>query len=256
MNIVIIEDEPLLAQALEAELREVDPFSTVTCKLTTIEEALAYLTPDTMPDLFFSDIQLPDGLSFEIFKTLGVQVPVVFCTAFDSYALEAFKANGIDYILKPFATEDIRATIIKYKQLVSGKEEVMPDLSKLVQWMEHNRREEETQTSILVHQGEKITPVKSSEVALASLDHGLVSVFTFTGQRFPVNYNMDKLHQHLGKGFYRVNRQYVINRDAVQHVSRYFARKLLIQPSISFSEPLIVSKAGASDFLRWLETTE
>ena len=249
MKVIIIEDEPLMAEALEEELLKADESIEILKKLGSIKEALNFLTPDNLPDLFFSDIQLPDGLSFEIFKTLQTTTPIIFCTAYDEYALDAFKANGIDYVLKPFESEDIVRTLGKYQNLVSQPDK--QDYNQLLSILENSRSK--APSALLIYQGDKIIPIKATSVALAEVDHGIVYVRTVEGQRHAVNYNMDRLHELLGRDFYRLNRQYLIHRDTVKQVSQYFARKLLVVPSISVQEKLIVSKANATDFLRWLE---
>src|ERR1700743_1103861 len=117
MNIVIIEDEPLTAKDLEICIRGAEPGVTIVAVLGSVAEAGGYFREHTLPDLIFSDIQLGDGLSFSIFADLEEQVPVIFCTAYDAYALDAFKATGIDYILKPFTAKTIAAALAKYQSL-------------------------------------------------------------------------------------------------------------------------------------------
>eukprot|EP01136_Pigoraptor_vietnamica_P022480 Opistho-1_new@73672 len=117
MNIVIIEDERLVADDLEANIKQLLADTANIVQLRSVKEAATYLNDAPLPDLIFSDIQLGDGLSFEIFAAVNKPVPVIFCTAYDEYALEAFKANGIDYILKPFTTQILEQALKKYRQL-------------------------------------------------------------------------------------------------------------------------------------------
>ena len=123
MKVVIIEDEPLMAEELVDEIHKVDQSIAVVGKFPSVRATLDFLAQNEMPDLFFSDIQLTDGLSFEIFSVIKKPVPVIFCTAFHEYALDAFKANGIDYLLKPFDNMAITKTLYKYKHLIGESDE-------------------------------------------------------------------------------------------------------------------------------------
>jgi len=253
MNIIIIEDEPLMADALEKELKQVDPGCSIITKLSSIRGALHYFEQGgTLPDLFFSDIELTDGLSFEIFRAREFNVPVVFCTAYSEYALDAFKANGIDYILKPFETQDIESTLVKYKKMVGNRTSNLQQVEQLIQAMAS--KENQKDKTLLVHHGDKITPIDTSEIALIFIELGLVTLITFSQKRFPLNYTMDHLQEVLGHDFYRLNRQFIIHRKAIQHVARYQARKLLVKPTIDFKDNLFVSKTGTSQFLAWLSS--
>src|ERR1700739_2942430 len=117
MKVVIIEDEKLTAEDLEESIKNAAPDATITAILKSVKEAVDYFKQNSVPDLIFSDIQLGDGLSFEIFKSLSLTVPVIFCTAYDEYALNAFKANGVDYIVKPYTQKNITEAITKFKEL-------------------------------------------------------------------------------------------------------------------------------------------
>jgi len=251
MIVIIIEDEAILSNALKEELLELDGTIEIVAQLGSIKETLAYFAQNEAPDLFFSDIELADGLSFEIFKAIENIAPIIFCTAYNQYALEAFQVYGIDYILKPFDTKSISEALQKYKTLFQNQPNSAVDFSAVLQLFEQQKQRQKN--SLLIHRGDKITPLSIHEIALASLQNGVVYVHTYQNTRYAVNYNLDRLHTIFGEDFYRVNRQYLIHRKAVQHASQYFARKLTIRPIIKFEDPLIVSKANASDFLRWLE---
>ncbi len=252
MKVVLIEDEPLMAEALREEILIADPSIEILAELASIEESISYLHLHGFPDLFFSDIELADGLSFEIFKQVNNTTPIIFCTAYNHYALEAFQAYGIDYLLKPFYSSDIATTLRKYRSLFQNQNIDRPDFQALFERLQ--AKPVQQIHSILVHIGDKIIPVATSDIALAEINHGQVHIHTFDQKRLPVNYTMDTLIKLLGERFYRVNRQYIIQRKAIEHISQYFARKILIFPCIKFSKQLIVSKANASHFFKWLES--
>lgn len=252
MKVVLIEDEPLMAEALREEILLADPSIEILAHLSSIEESIDYLNTYGFPDLFFSDIELTDGLSFEIFKRVNNTTPIIFCTAYNHYALEAFQVCGIDYLLKPFHSNDIVATLQKYQSMFAGQSLGKMDFQALFKQLQVKSSPQAH--SILVHLGEKIIPIEKTKIALAEISNGQVYVHTFTQKRLPVNYNMDTLFKLLGERFYRVNRQYIIQRPAIDHVSQYFARKVLVVPCIPFTEKLIVSKANVSHFFKWLES--
>lgn len=251
MNIVIIEDEPLMASELERMVLALQPSWKVQARLDSIKQAIAYFEEHAFPDLFLSDIQLTDGLSFEFFKTVDVNIPVIFCTAYNQYALEAFRANGVDYILKPYDQEIIGQTLEKFQRLFQQKAFPKEAIEQLIQ--HYSPTSQSPSKSIIVYQGEKMIPVQLSNLFIVSLENGMSYIYTRDGQRFRSNKSLDVLEQKLGSYFFRANRQCLIHREAVQAVVPYFARKLLVQPVIMFDSKIIVSKAKASRFMRWLE---
>ena len=251
MRVLIIEDEPLMANNLEKQVKEVDPEISVVGKFESVKGTLDYLSENEMPDLFFSDIELTDGLSFEIFSRLEKLVPVIFCTAHNEYALEAFRANGIDYLLKPFEDSAIKETIRKYKSLRENPTH-SPDLSKVVNQL-LNQSQKRENTSLIVHQGRKMFPVKYEDMRLFFLKDGVTYVITENARKYIISNSLDSIEEVLGRAFYRLNRQVIIHRDAVGHIDSYFARKLLVTPVFKVDFDIIVSKANASNFLRWLE---
>ena len=251
MNVTIIEDEPLIADALEEKIKHSNPEIKVIAKLESIVKALKYLKHNELPDLFFSDIELRDGLSFEIFREIKNTTPIIFCTAYNHYALNAFQVYGIDYLLKPFKQVDIDAAINKYKTLVENPTKQTPDIQEVIKIIENKKNG--TAGTVLIYRGDKIIPLEKSKIRLAELSNGLVYVYTLSNERFAVNYSLDKLQNILGSDFYRVNRCFVINRQVIDYVAQHFARKLIIKPSFNFTTPLLVSKAKASEFLKWLE---
>ncbi|MBD1398162.1 response regulator transcription factor [Pontibacter sp. JH31] len=250
MKVVIIEDEPLMAEDLAETLVQLDPSITIAVILPSVQNAIAYLKQHNTADLIFSDIQLGDGLSFEIFKEISVSAPVVFCTAYDEYALDAFKANGIDYVLKPFTDTTIQSTLNKYKQL---QQKFTKEESRYQHLLEHfESKFSHSRGSILVYQRDKIIPLAVSDVAVCYVDNQITKVICFDQRTFVVNHTMDELERLLGAQFFRANRQQIINRKAVKEASQFFGRKLHIALNIPFQEDVIVSKAKSPVFLNWL----
>jgi two-component system response regulator LytT len=251
MTVVIIEDEGLVADDLELNIRQLidEPLDIV--QLRSVKEGIAYFKTADAPELIFSDIQLGDGLSFEIFVAEPVAVPVIFCTAYDEYALDAFKANGIDYILKPFTRQTLDNALQKYRQLKkifsAGK---APQFDALMQLLAG--RETQKAASVLVYHQDKIIPISLDDIAMFYLANEVTHLLTFSGKTFYPNKNLDELEKLSGSSFFRANRQFLVCRKAITDVSSFFSRKLSLNLNISFSEKVIVSKGKSAQFLAWL----
>ena len=255
MNIVIIEDERVVAEDLEQSITNLIKEPVHIVQLRSVKESIAWFKSAPAPDMIFSDIQLGDGLSFEIFIAVPITVPVIFCTAYDEYALEAFKANGIDYILKPFTTQTLEAALKKYnqfKQVFAAK--TPSSYSDLMQLL--TDREPVKTASILVYYQDKIMPVKLSDIALFYLENNIIHLLTFSGKTYYPNKNLDDLEKITGNHFFRANRQFLICRKAIVEVSKYFSRKLYLNLSIPFKEKVTISKGKAAEFLQWLTEAE
>lgn len=249
MNIAIIEDEVHIANRLEEILLELIPQVSIHKRIGSIQEGLDFFATNPPLDLIFSDIELLDGQSFEIFRLRPQSTPIIFCTAFDEYALKAFEVNGIDYILKPFSKERISETLDKYQRLVGSTPLSKPDsMDALLQLL--NRKKS---GRILAQKGEKTIPITYADIAIVQLENGMVYLHHFDGQRYHVNQKLEALENTLGAEFYRLNRQVLIQRNAVAHTTPCFARKLKVSPTIDFDGELLVSKAGVSAFLNWLQ---
>ncbi len=248
MRILIIEDEKLTANDLAFSIKEVRPNFTVIKILTSVKSAINYLKKKPAIDLIFSDIQLTDGLSFEIFKAIEIEAPIIFCTAYDEYALNAFDVNGIAYLLKPFTTEAIKIAIEKFENLTQQKDN---KLTKLLQYMEQSNNPKASPT-ILVYQGEKIIPVPFNDIALIYLENGIVKLHTFDNQVFVVSETLEELAKINHSDFFRANRQYLVHQKAIKNAAKYFNRRLVLHLDIPFDEKIIISKEKAPAFLDWL----
>ena len=273
MKVVIIEDEPLAARDLAACIVAAEPSAEIVAMLSSIGEATAYFGANAAPDIIFSDIQLGDGLSFSIFEGFTQVVPVIFCTAYDEYALDAFRAAGIDYILKPFTAASIAAALGKYNAFRSRWTGAVPSYSALLGIfgasgaptpgalgaMSGDRVFGETfgtdpgKRSILVFYKEKIMPVAIADIVLFYLPNDAVRLMTFNKQQYSVNKNLEELEKTCGRLFYRVNRQYLVNREAIRDVAQDAGRKLQVNLVVPFEEKITVSRLKVNHFLGWLE---
>jgi Response regulator of the LytR/AlgR family len=250
LNIVIIEDEKLTAVDLVNTLKKIDADINVEAILSTVEEAVTYLKNNPYPDLVFSDIQLPDGLSFEIYKQVSVPVPVIFCTAYDQYALKAFEVNGIDYILKPFNKETVSKAIDKYRLLKGNQYNQSEIFGRFMEML--GQKSVRQNCSIIVYQGDKILPIEIGQIALFCMDGNIVFAQTFEQKKHIVSQTLEELENLCGTSFFRVNRQFLINRKAIKDASRYLNRKILIHLNIPWTSQILVGKLKASAFIEWL----
>ena len=207
MKIVIIEDEQLTADDLAETILKVSPGVQIIAKLSSVKDAVAWFRKNEQPNLIFSDIQLGDGLCFEIFRKQSVSTPVIFCTAFDEYALAAFKANGIDYILKPFDEQTIANALTRYKELERKFLGSNQQIEKILQLFEN--RTNQKQGSVLVYHKDKILPVKLDDIALFYIELEITYLITFGQKTFTISKSLEELEETTGNSFYRANRQYL-----------------------------------------------
>ena len=250
MKLVIIEDEKVTARDLVQTLEQLFPQIIIEKVLGTVKEGISYFNNSTSADLIFSDIQLGDGLSFEIFATVDINVPVIFCTAYDEYALHAFKANGFDYILKPFTNESVAAAVNKYLTFREKITENTLPYKALEQLFAAKRTIEPG--AVLVYQKDKILPIPVNDIAFFYLKNGVVSLITFDKKNYLVNKNMEELGKITEPLFFRANRQFLVNRKAVLDASSYLSRKLSVSLSVPTPETVTISKEKIPQFLMWL----
>lgn len=247
MKILVIEDEIKTAKALARLITLLEPESEIIASLQTVKAAIDYLSSEPSPDLIFMDVQLADGSCFDIFKEVSVTAPVIFCTAYDEYAIEAFKANGIDYILKPFTEETLAAAFRKVAALkqalgTTGKRPLYPLSAR------------NGKKSFLVFKDNKYTVIAVEQIAFFYIKSDLPVMVTFEGAEYIINQSLDTINSQLSPAqFYRINRQYLINFDAVREVEHYFARKLLVHLKTATPEKIIIGKNKATEFLQWLD---
>ncbi|MEN9569568.1 MAG: hypothetical protein RL172_799 [Bacteroidota bacterium] len=253
MQVIIIEDEVLTAEDLAALLLKMPLNIKVVKLLDSVKAAVAYLQTHPSPDLIFCDIQLGDGHSFEIFKQVHVKAPVIFCTAYNEYALEAFNNNGIGYILKPFTRVSIRDAVDKFILLKNNNTASLQTGDHLQNTLLQNNQSKQT-TSILVSWKDRIIPVKINDVAVFGIEHKSTTLVTKSNQHFLINHTLEELEEMCGIAFYRANRQYLINRSAVAEVQHYSSRKLFVKLQVGGDYDITIAKAKVPEFLSWLKS--
>jgi DNA-binding LytR/AlgR family response regulator len=251
MNVLIIEDETAAANNLQAILKRVAPSFQVLAVLESIEESVEYFSnkSNTSPDLVFMDIHLADGESFRIFDHVEITSPIIFTTAYDEYALRAFKVNSIDYILKPLKEEDMVRAINKLSHL-SGQErsEYKSRIESVVK-----EAKQESQRVFLVHYKDRIIPLSVEDVAFFYTSNEKVAAYTFTGEKYFIDKTLEMLQQMLPEeDFFRANRQFIVARKAVKDIAVWFGSRLSLNLSLETPEKIIISKARVPEFKQWL----
>jgi two-component system, LytTR family, response regulator LytT len=252
VQVLIIEDEIKTAKELKNLIENLrDDFEVITI-LQSIKSATTWFAQNPMPDIIFSDIQLADGLSFDIFRQVEISAPIIFCTAYDEYAIQAFDANGIDYLLKPIDEEKLLRGLNKYDKLNHTTEVNTAYQTQLNSLL--NQMEKSYKSSLLIHFQEKIIPVKTTDIDFIHSESGIVTIYTNNKQRYFTNHTLDALETMLNPAiFFKANRQFIINRQSILNIEHYFTRRLIVKLSQATPEAVIISKVKASDFLKWIE---
>ncbi len=253
MKVLIIEDEQAASQRLVQLLNQLDGSIQVQAVLESVEDAVARLTNHAPPDLIFADIQLSDGLCFDIFKRIPVECPVIFTTAFDEYAVKAFKVNSIDYLLKPIHPEELGQSIQKYRRLKAAFEpQSKLRLAALLEQMETIRPSYKTR--FLVKSGQALQPIETSQIRYVMIADQLAFLVTRSGKRFVVDHTLDELEVQLDpKQFFRINRQMIVALGAVQAIHPYFNSRLKLVLDPPLPEEVLVSRTKVNAFKNWLD---
>lgn len=250
LNIVIIEDEKITSDDLAEMLKTIDGNINIIKTIGSVKEGQAYFRSNHSAHLIFSDIQLCDGYSFEIFTAIYTTTPVIYCTAYNQHALEAFDNNGIAYVLKPYSIKLIAEALDKYKKLQQSFSNPLNHADLLASISQNSNTRPQ---SLLVNSRNKIIPVKISAIALFYVEQKNTFLITFQNQKFSLNYTLDELETICGSDFFRANRQYLINRESITEVIHYGFRKLFVSLVPEVPEEIIINKVKAPSFLNWLK---
>lgn len=249
MRAIIVEDETLAAQNLKGILNEIGSLEIIAI-LEGVNETVAWFTLHDSPDILFLDIHLSDGSAFEIFDRVKINCPVIFTTAYDEYALKAFKVNSIDYLLKPIDINSVRKALEKYKRLIAGSENSGTDLQKLLIYFKKNTI---YKNNFLVPvKGDKLVPLNTDDIAYFFIDYGTVKSISYENKSYNMDNTLDELEQMLDPEiFFRANRQFIITRKAIKDIDLWFNNRLSVNLKVSVPEKILVSKARVPEFRSW-----
>ena len=251
MNVLIIEDEQATARHLRKMLEEIDPGVHVLEIIDSVETAVKWFRTHAEPDLLLLDIQLSDGLSFAIFTQVDVNCPVIFTTAYDEYAIQAFRVNSIDYLLKPLSREALNEALKKYRKVVLPAASAVIDYQKLAGLL--SSRSPEALTRIVIRYGETIRSVDIRDAAYFRTEGKAVYLQTFSGSDYPVDFTLDELEARLdSKRWFRINRQFIISFESIDRMTAYSKSRVRITLRPPCKSESISSTERSADFKLWL----
>jgi len=250
MKVLIVEDETAAYDNLVSVLASIDPLIEVVGNTEGVSQTVRWLQSNPKPDLIFMDIHLSDGSAFAIFQQMEVDVPIIFTTAYDQYAIDAFKVNSIDYLLKPLKAEDVAAALQKFQKL--GQTDLSRYLAQLAQLQVSAAPS--YRDKLIVQFRDTLLPVPIGQVAFFYYTDHKSNVTLSDGRTFPTRYQLDQIFTTLDPAdFIRANRQFIINRDAVRDISVWFDGRLRVNMKVETPEPIYISKNRAVEFKQWME---
>lgn len=255
MKVIIIEDEAPASRRLQKLIKEIDPSSEILAVLDSIESSVQWLQLNQAPEIIFMDIQLADGISFDIFDQIQIKTPIIFTTAYDDYSLKAFKVNSIDYLLKPVNKNELAQSIQKFQQLKNQFSVVnyQQQVSKLLSSLQSEQVK--FKNRFLVKLGDRLESVSESEIGYFQAKDKMVLLITSQEKKYPVDYALDDLERLLHPDFFfRINRQFIVRIDAIQSIHNYFHGKLkiMLKPSIKDVD-IVISREKSTQFKQWLD---
>jgi DNA-binding LytR/AlgR family response regulator len=254
MRAVIIEDENLIARELQDKISAVAGDIEIVEILPSLKTAKKWFMQNAEPDLIFMDIQLCDGVSFELFDIYKLSCPVIFTTAYDEYALRAFKVNGIDYLLKPVDEEELKKAIDKSRSIIESKSFIPLDIQQLVKNLREGNKNSLYKEKFIVNVRNSWIPVNTCDIAFFMREN-LNYLFTFNGEKYILDVaTLDELEELLDpKKFYRANRQYIIHIDAIQSVRHHENSKLTVSLKDPLKYNIDISREKAPVFKKWFD---
>lgn len=247
MRILIVEDETAANENLVDILAEIDPSIQIAGYTESISQTINWLQTNHLPDLILMDIHLSDGSAFSIFKSIELETPVIFTTAYDEYAIEAFKVNSIDYLLKPIKVEELRYALEKFKKLT--RQDILQYLSQLI----HLQPETKYKDKLLIPVKDKLQPVDLDKISCFYTTDKKTRVYLKNGNSYPYSKTLEQIEASLNPAdFIRANKQFIIGRKSVMNITIWFDSRLLITLDIDPPERIYVSKNKAAEFKAWL----
>ena len=253
VKIIIVEDEAYNLRLLEETIKKLRPSWKVSATFESVKGTVEWLNNNPHPDLLFLDIQLADGLCFSIFEQVDLSSMVIFTTAYDRYAIRAFKVNSIDYLLKPFKDSELEAAIRKFEKFskYTGSTLTMEDFKELLKAIRKGKKN--YRTRFLISKATGYISLVADDVAYFYTENRITTAITFDRKTHIVDFALDTLEEQLDpEVFYRANRQLVVNVKAVKRIDNHFGGKLKLQLSPQFEGDLIVSRLKAMSFRQWL----
>ena len=249
MKVVVVEDEHLAAEKLIQQLYSIAPEVKVLAVLESVEESVNWFATHSAPDLVFMDIQLDDGLSFEVFDELEVKAPVIFTTAFDEYAVRAFKVNSVDYLLKPIELEALRVALSKYKELYSKHQLLEEKVTKVIEQLSRTYK-----SRFFIKIGNRFQSIPVSKICCFFVQERSTFIKTMEGKTYDLDFSLDQLQKMVNPDqFFRISRNYLVNINCINEIISYSATRLKLKLAAELGEDIIVSRDKVSGFKKWMD---
>ena len=255
MKALIIEDEELIAEELQLKIKAMADDVNIIGVLPSLKTARKWFFENAEPDLIFMDIQLSDGVSFELFDTYQLSCPIVFTTAYDEYAIRAFKVNGVDYLLKPIDEEELKKAVDKCRNIIGSKTKFPSDIKQLIESLGNSGGIKKMyKEKFIVSFRHQWFTVNTKDIA-CFMKENIHYLFTFNGEKHIIEYNsMEEIEELLDPAlFYRANRQYIINMDAIQSITPKENQKLTLTLKPPLKIQVDMSREKAPDFKKWMD---
>jgi DNA-binding LytR/AlgR family response regulator len=250
MKILLIEDEPQAAQRLEKLTKSIVPEAIILASIDSVKKAVSWLNSNAAPDLILMDIQLADGISFSIFDQCEVKSPVIFTTAYDAYALKAFKVNSIDYILKPVDEAELRTALKKYQTLTApAQNKLLESIGQAMNMLTKKYKER-----FIVKVGEHLKSIESKEILFFFSLEKTTFAQTMDGRKHILDFTLDQLEEMLNPGdYFRINRKYLVHAQSIQDMISYTNSRLKLRLKTSDDTDIIVARERVQEFKDWLD---
>jgi DNA-binding LytR/AlgR family response regulator len=248
MKVLIIEDEHLAAEKLEKMLLKIDPEIRVVARLESVIDSINWLS-NNKPDLIFLDIQLDDGISFEIFDSIKLDVPIIFTTAYDQYAIKAFQVNSVDYLLKPIEEQALIKSLEKFRSIYQSSPPEFEKIQVLYDQLVKNYK-----TRFFVKIGNHFHSVTVNEIQCFLIRERATFLRTIGGKKYDLDYSLDQVQKLVDPNlFFRINRNYLIHLDSIQDIFSYSSSRLGVKLKMLDHLDMIVSREKVADFKSWLD---
>tara|TARA_R110002050_G_scaffold297339_2_gene458625 strand:+ start:36021 stop:36779 length:759 start_codon:yes stop_codon:yes gene_type:complete len=250
MNILIIEDENLLAKELTKTLLRIRRDVNIVGRISGVEEGEKWFAKNSNFDLIISDIQLVDGTSFELFKRVKVNTPIIFTTAYDEYAVRAFKVNSIDYLLKPICETDLEIALTKFDTFWS---KLKPITTEVLNNLITQKNTKYYKSKFLIRVGDQYKSVNALEISFFFAEGNTVYLVKNDGKKLIIDYSLDQIVKQLDPHkFFRINRQLIVNNTCIKGIHKYFNSRLKLEIQPEYDNDVLVTRSRVSDFLSWM----
>lgn len=247
MKVLIVEDETAAAENLQQMLQAIDTTIEVLGNTESVQQTVRWLQQNAKPDLIFMDIHLSDGSSFAIFQQIEVEIPIIFTTAYDQYAIDAFKVNSIDYLLKPIKEQELRQALLKFGKLSKQ------DTDQYLHLLKQLSGEHDYKSRLLIPNRDKLLPIEVKDIACIYSTNKNTEVYLKSGQHYACSTALDQLMSQLNpQEFIRANKQYIVARSSITNITIWFDSRLLINVGVETPERIYVSKNRAAEFKAWI----